>query len=167
MTSWQRAHRLAVIFSVAVVAACGPSLIRGPHIAKEAEIDDTPTNRELLQVLEQYRQAMEQRDLKGLLALATRNYYEDAGTAATDDDYGYEGLEKILKEKLSKLKMLRLHIVVDRITVENETRAKVDYTYFGRFQIQGAKRAVWAQKSWEARLRLQREGGRWLIVSGM
>lgn len=153
--------------TILVAASCGPTMLRGPQIAKDAEIEDTPDHRALLAAVEQYRAALEQRDVSALLALASKNYYEDAGTTATDDDYSYDGLVKILKERLPRLKQMRLRIVVDRIRVEGN-RAAVDYTYHGRYQVQGTKKTFWKHKSWESRLRFERgPNGRWLIVGGM
>jgi hypothetical protein len=159
-------RRVLAILALSLTAACGPTLLRGPHIAKDAEIWDTPENRDLLEVVERYRQAMERRDIAGLLSLASPNYYEQAGTSGTEDDYGFDGLSKILQQRLGKLKTLRLKLVIYRISIDGD-RAEVDYTYHGRFQVQGAKRALWSQKSWEARMRMERVGGRWLILSGM
>jgi hypothetical protein len=155
-----------VILAAVLAAGCGPYLIRGPQISKDAEIEDNPTNRELIQVIESYRAAMERRDLPGLLALASKSYYERAGTTATDDDYSYEGLEKILKERLPKLKDLRLKIEVDQLILSG-SQAIIDYTYHGQFMVRSGKGALWKEKSWESRMTLERVDGRWLITSGM
>jgi hypothetical protein len=159
-------RKILVILTLALCASCGPALLKGPHIAKDAEIEDTPEHREILGVVERYRVAMENRDLNTLLAMASKAYYEQAGTTATDDDYGYDGLEKILKERFSKLKVLRLKLNVFHVAV-NGDRATVDYNYHGRFLVQGATKSTWAQKVWEARLRLAKQEGRWWVISGM
>jgi hypothetical protein len=157
---------LFVILAIFSAAACGPRLIRGPQIAKDADIEDNLLNHEILDTVERYRVAMEQRDISKLLEMAGKNYFEQAGTSTTEDDYGYDGLEKVLKERLSKLKTLRMRIVVYSIAIE-ENHANVDYTYHGRFQVQGVNRATWAQKVWESRLKLEKVDGRWFIISGM
>jgi hypothetical protein len=111
---------------------------------------------------------MEARDTKSLLTLASPDYFERAGTTAADDDYGFEKLGEILTKRLKRLKMMRLHIVVDGIRMERPGRAAVDYTYVGRFLIAGTKRNNWAHKSWESRFRFHRQpDGRWLFLSGM
>ena len=157
---------ILVILAAGLAAGCGPYLIRGPQISKDAEIEDNPTNRELIQVMERYRVAMERRDLPALLALASKSYYERAGTTATDDDYSYEGLERILKERLAKVKDLRLRIEIDQILLRGNL-AVIDYTYHGQFMVRSGKGALWKEKSWESRMTLERVEGRWLITSGM
>ena len=35
-----------------------------------------------------------ERNVDGLLVLASPRYFEDSGTPRSDDDYGYDGLER-------------------------------------------------------------------------
>jgi hypothetical protein len=158
---------ILTIICTSAGAGCGPKYIRGAHVAKDAEIEDKPVHRELLDMVERYRKAMEARDAKALLGLASKNYFERAGTTNADDDYGYDRLEQILGDRFKRLKMLRLHIVVDGVRLENAERARVDYTYHGRFLVTGKSRQHWAHKSWESRFRLERQNGRWWFLSGM
>lgn len=157
---------LALSLSAGPLAGCGPSLIRGPQIAKDADIEDTPEHRVLLTIVTKYGKAMEERNVQALLDMASRNYYERAGTTQTDDDYGYDKLGEILKARLAKLETLRLRLTVDRLAIDGQ-RAVIDYSYTGRYLIKGAKRQHWAQKSWESRFRLEKLDGQWLVLSGM
>ena len=109
---------------------------------------------------------MQERNTSALLALASRNYYERAGTTQTDDDYGYDKLEEVLTKKLAKLILLRLRLTVDRVAIDGD-RAIVDYTYTGRYLVKGAKKHEWAQKSWESRLRFEKLASKWYVTSGM
>ena len=158
---------IATLALATAAAGCGPMLLQGPHIAKDAEIADKPEHRALLEIVERYRLSMEARDTKALLALASPDYFERAGTTAADDDYGYEKLGEILTNRFKRLKLLRLHVIVDGIRMDQPGRAVVDYTYVGRFLVKGKLRDNWAHKSWESRFRFLQRDGRWWFVSGM
>ena len=57
-----------------IVALCGCA---NYAVIPGTKVIDTKVNREILEVCEKYRRAMEERDAPTLLALAHPNYYED------------------------------------------------------------------------------------------
>src|SRR6478736_280843 len=73
-------------------------------------IPGTKANRELVDVCEKYRRAMEERDAPTLLAMAHPSYFEDSGTPKADDDYGYDGLKDVLMKRLSAVRGIRYNI---------------------------------------------------------
>src|SRR6478672_4443044 len=86
---------LACLLMVSGVSGCATvSVIPGTTVR------DTRQNREILEIVEKYRRAMEERDAATLLALAHPQYYEDSGTPKGDDDYGYQGLRDVLAKRL-------------------------------------------------------------------
>ena len=88
--------RMVLIILTLMIASCGPKYI------ENTKIPDTPQTRQILNLMEKYRQAIEHRDIDTLKAMASRRYYENGGTTATSqDDYGYNTL---LKRVLSYLK---------------------------------------------------------------
>ena len=78
------------------------------------KVADTPQHRELLQRVEEYRIAMEQREAGKLLTLAHPNYYEDSGTPSAQDDYAY-----------ARLKRDRRHSLRHQLSVDDRDRRKV------------------------------------------
>ena len=127
---------------------------------------DSKINRDILEVCERYRKAMEERDPATLLALADPNYYEDSGTPKGDDDYGYEGLKEVLSKRLSALKTLRYNIQYRKIDVSGD-HAKVDIRYDASYQLATEMGDRWERKQNDKEIELDKTNGRWLIVAGM
>jgi hypothetical protein len=101
-------HRLIRTLPLAVVAmlaatGCGGASDR----IGGTRIPDNSTNRGILDVLETYRQAVERRDHEQLLLLASKKYWEDSGTPSGSDDYGIEGLAKVLGGRFQKADEIR------------------------------------------------------------
>jgi hypothetical protein len=136
------------------------NLIPGTKVA------DTKANREILDICERYRHAMEERDASTLLALAHPNYYEDSGTPKGDDDYGYDGLKDVLSKRLSALKTVRYNIEYRKVAIEGH-HAQVDIRYDASFQIATEMGDRWERKQNDKRLELENDGKRWLIIAGM
>jgi hypothetical protein len=143
------------------VAGCATiAVIPGTKVA------DTKPNREILDVCEKYRHAMEERDGATLLALAHPNYYEDSGTPKGDDDYGYEGLKDVLARRLAAVRTVRYNIEYRKVEIEG-SRARVDIRYDASFQIATEMGDRWERKQNDKRIELEHDGKRWLIVAGM
>ena len=130
------------------------------------KVADTKLNRELIELCERYRRALEDRDAATLLTLAHPNYYEDSGTPKADDDYGYEGLKEVLNKRLSALRSLRYNIEYRRIEID-AGRAHVEIRYDASFQIATEMGDRWERKQNDKRLELEHDGKRWLIIAGM
>src|SRR5665213_1268176 len=77
-------------------------------------------NRKIIQTVEEYRQRLLTRNTVGLLALASQKYFEDSGTPRSDDDYGYDGLKKVLEQRLQRVKSLRYEIEYRNIRVTGD-----------------------------------------------
>jgi len=156
-------NRLVLALAAALVcgSACATvNLIPGTKVA------DTRANREILDVCERYRHAMEDRDAATLLSLAHPNYYEDSGTPLANDDYGYDGLKDVLQRRLSALKTLRYNIEYRRVNIEGH-HAEVDIRYDASFQIATEMGDRWSRKMNDKRIELENDGKRWLITAGM
>ncbi len=127
---------------------------------------DTKQNREILDLCERYRHALEDRDAGGLLTLAHPQYYEDSGTPKADDDYGYDGLKDVLSRRLSSVRSVRYNIEYRKIDVSG-SRARVDIRYDASFQLATEMGDRWERKQNDKRIELENDGRRWLIISGM
>jgi hypothetical protein len=130
------------------------------------KVIDTKVNREIIEICEKYRRAMEEKDAPTLLALAHPNYYEDSGTPKGDDDYGYEGLKEVLNRRLGALKTLRYAIEYRKVEVAGH-HANIDIRYDASFQIATEMGDRWERKQNDKRIQMENDGNRWLIIAGM
>ncbi len=130
------------------------------------KVADTKANREILDVCERYRHALEDRDAVALLALAHPDYYEDSGTPNANDDYGYDGLKDVLQKRMSALKTVRYNIEYRKVEISGK-RANVDIRYDASFQLATEMGDRWERKMNDKRLELENDGKRWLIIAGM
>ena len=159
------------------------------------EVPDTSENRDVIAFCERYRRAVETRDARALLAMASARYFEDGGTPAGDDDYGYDGLRRLLEVWSEEVKEVRYEIRYRRVTIDprDPNRVHVDYTYSGSYTLQPAVGApdararrpalaidpvrgaaasreddeAWYRRVADNRLELERSGSEWRIVAGM
>ena len=150
-----------LLIAAALSSGCAHiTLIPGTKVA------DTKANREIIEVCERYRRALEERDPVTLLALAHPNYYEDSGTPKGDDDYGYDGLKEVLSKRLAALKTVRYNIEYRKIEITGR-RANVDLRYDASFQLATEMGDRWERKLNDKRIELENDGRRWLIIAGM
>lgn len=148
-----------------VLAACSLSGCATVNLIPGTKVSDTPQNRDIVNRVEEYRIAMEQRDASKLLSLAHPNYYEDSGTPSGADDYGYPGLKRVLEQRLGALRWLRYLVRYRSVNVEGE-RATVDIRYDISFQLMTEMGEKWERRQNDKRLELIRENNRWMFVSG-
>lgn len=131
-------HRL-LISSLPVVALCLAGTFGSVGCAHETNlpgttVPDTPANRAILETVETYRTRLVERNVSGLLLLASKNYFEDSGTPQADDDYGYEGLREILTHRLGRLKSIRYQIRYKAVKVQGK-KAHVEVLIDGSFEL--------------------------------
>jgi len=135
---------------------------------RDTNIEDTPDHREILNVVETYRTAIEQRDISALRRVISEKYYENASTTDVDtDDYGTEQvLKQIVPTMSDHVDKVFYEIVVTELTMQN-SEAFVDYRYELKFHYTDGDKQHWGLKRDVNRLSLAREQRGWLIVSGM
>lgn len=157
-----KAFSLAILASLMLAVACGPSMING------SDIEDNPANREIYEMVETYRVAMEKRDVDTLAAMLSSSYFENASTTATGtDDYGYEALQDTVLPLLrDHIKALQLRIRLTRIEVEGD-RAYADYEFWMKFLYADGGQEGWRVKNDFNRLEFVREGDAWKIAGGL
>ncbi|MCA9580650.1 MAG: hypothetical protein KC416_02575 [Myxococcales bacterium] len=143
------------------VLGCGGATI------PNTDVEDTDDNREVLEFVEEYRKAVESRDVAELLALASPDYHDDSGTPAADDDVDYEGLKGRLQRWSEALLSVRYEIRYRRVSFVRD-RVLVDYTYTGSFKMKGPDGDRAERRLDENRLVLVRTGDDgFRILSGM
>ena len=154
-----------------LTSACGAGVIQefDPlRLSKEANVDDLPENREILEVVGAYKTAMEERDLLTLKGLVSHEYYENSGTSDTSkDDYGHSGLQPALDRLADKVKSLRIEIVVKNLKVDGD-RAFVVYEYAWNYMYEVGENPQWEAGRDINRMHLVKDsGGLWKISRGM
>src|SRR5947199_9216204 len=63
------------------------------HYIPNTDVEDTEDNRRVIDFCEQYRHAVENRNIPRLLQLVDPRYYEDGGNADSSDDMDFDGLK--------------------------------------------------------------------------
>jgi hypothetical protein len=113
-------------------------------------------------VCEQYRRALEARDVDALLALASPSYLDDGGTAAPQDDLAYDDLDEHLAGLLGSVEEVRYELRITRIDASGP-RVVVELSYAATF-VMGEKQR---QRVDDGRLVLEPHGSSYRILSGM
>jgi hypothetical protein len=130
--------RIAILLIVAagLLAGCGPknNYIAGTQITRSDE------NHGVIARVEEYRSAVEEQDAAGLLLMASRQYWEDGGTPAGDDDYGFAGLKEMLSSRFQVVDSIRYSMRYMRIRYSQESsgdprRAFVDVMVDASFTV--------------------------------
>ncbi|HEY0705282.1 MAG TPA: hypothetical protein VGG33_00705 [Polyangia bacterium] len=129
-------------------------------------VPDTEENRQVLETIEQYRQRLVEKNVEGLLLLASERYFEDSGTPSAVDDYGYDGLKFVLANRLTRLRSIRYDIQYRSAKVD-QGRAEVECFLSGAFEIIGESRESYRRIGDHHRFVLERTGDKWKFLSGM
>jgi ketosteroid isomerase-like protein len=153
------ARSLAVLAALAL-AACSRHRIPG------TEIPDNLDTRAIVAVIDQYRQAVEARNAAAVLALVAPSYFDDAGTPDPADDLDREQLARALPRHFEQLTAMRLGIGVKEVVVQGD-RATANVFYDSHFRVATKGGEAAKSSSDVAQMRFVREGGQWLVASGL
>jgi hypothetical protein len=157
-----RATRLKLLLVAALcLVACSRDYI------PNTDLDDTEENRKIVSFCEEYRRAVELRNVGLLLKLAHSRYYEDGGNIDTSDDLDRAGLAEYLQGKFREAKALRYEIRYRRVTKGRKGEVFVDYTYSASYKIPTDKGDMWRRTVADNRLELTPKGESYLILAGM
>jgi hypothetical protein len=128
---------------------------------------DTSDNRAVLETIEQYRLRLLEKNIEGLLVLASDHYFEDSGTPTAEDDYGYEGLKYALTKSLARVKSVRYDIQYRSVNVRGN-RAEVEAYLSGAFELIAESGDRYRRVGDYHRFVLERDGKeKWKFLSGM
>jgi hypothetical protein len=137
----------------------------------DTKIEDNAENRAVLRVLEQYRRAVEDKDVQRVLELTSDHYFEDPGTPHEPrDDYDKRGLEERLEEAFGHVADQSLQIDARKIEMaDDEKTASVEYVFDYRFRLvlPGGAKDDWRKEMDVNRVKLVREGKDWKFISGL
>lgn len=156
------ARILVALAGLSLLTACAAGQIEGTMIP------DTEENRAIYDIVQAYREAIEQRDVKLLSAIVSPRYFENSSSTATDeDDYGYEALrDKVLPLLQDNIKAVQYRIRLTRIEVEGD-RATADYEYWLKFLYAEGGREGWRVQNDFNRLEFLKGPDGWKITGGL
>jgi len=152
--------------ALALVVALG-----GAGCAREylpnTDVEDNSFNRKVVEFCEDYRHAVERKNVGLLIKLAHEKYYEDGATIDTSDDLDLAGLKTYLEAKFREVKSIRYEIRYRNVTIGRNEEIYVDYTYSASYQIPSPHGDVWRRTVADNRLSLVPSGETYRIKSGM
>ena len=131
------------------------------------DVEDTSDNRKVIEFCEDYRHAVEDKNIGKLLKLASPRYHEDGGNTNGDDDIDYDGLKDYLTSTFTQTTQIRYEIRYRRVTVTETNKVFVDYTYAASFRIPGVTSTEWKHTVADNRLELVADGDSYKITAGM
>lgn len=166
------------LISLILLAALAAGCAAKAQTISGTKIPDNSANRAIIDVVEEYRKAVEAREAATLLLLASPNYWEDGGTPTGSDDYGYEGLQAVLKQRFQQVKDIRYslrYVNVERRCkaggdpdTNEGCRAYVDVLVDASFTLIDAKgQEKRPDMRDQNQLVLEWSGDKWLFLSGM
>lgn len=132
-------------------------------------VPDTQENREVIAFMEEFRQAMEERDVRAVLSMTSPDYLDHNGSHLSDDDIDFEDLEERFTTWRDRVMDVRYEIKYQRVTFDFP-RVYVDFRYTASFQIADAEgEGHWSRRLRDTRMVLTRDedSDRFLILSGI
>jgi hypothetical protein len=151
---------------VAVLASSLAACASQTHNIRNTGVADTTQNRQILGVVEAYRNAVEHQDTKALIAMASKAYWEDAGTPTGSDDYGFDGLRDVLEGRFMRASNIRYSMKYMRVRRQSN-RAFVDVLIDASYTIDTPKGDQRLDKRDQNEMVLELDQGHWMFVSGM
>ncbi len=146
--------------------ALAPSGCRPQYIAN-TDVEDTGHNRHVIEFCEEYRRAIERRNIGALLAMAHPSYYEDGGNVDATDDIDYAGLREFLETKFRDTRAIRYEIRYRRVQESPTKTIWVDYTFSASYKIPTPEGEVWRRQRDDNRLELIPYEDTYRVISGM
>ena len=98
--------------------------------------------------------------------MASKNYFEDGGTATAYDDYGYDGLKGVLTGRFQRAEDIRYSMKYSRVR-RQENRAYVQVLIHASYSIKTHRGDERMDKKDQNELVLVWTGDKWMFVSGM
>jgi hypothetical protein len=141
--------------AVLVLLAAGLSSCTKTYIPN-TDVEDNTVNRKIIQFCEQYRHAVEEKNIGQLLKLASPAYHKRG--FSDDDDVDFEALKDFLTTTFQATGGIRYEIRYRKITFTESSHIWVDYTYAASYKIPGVKKEEWRHAVADNRLDLVIDG---------
>jgi hypothetical protein len=149
-----------VLFTGALAPGCGGVVI------PNTDVPDTAENRQVVDFVEEYRHAVEERSPAAILRLVSERYYDDNGTPATDDDMDFDALRDHFTRWGADVIDVRYEMRYRRVTFAPD-RIFVDFTYTGSFKVRDVVGDRWSRRLADNRIEIVREEDEFRIISGL
>jgi ketosteroid isomerase-like protein len=101
--------RLLLCTALVFALACTSKKIPGTNLS------DTESNRALIEMLDDYRRAVEDEDVEAIVRLLDENFSDDGGTADVADDMEYANVREKLQTYFSRVKNIRLQMTFRKL----------------------------------------------------
>jgi hypothetical protein len=144
--------KLFVLPLLLALAGCSKTYI------PNTDVEDSSDNRKVISFCEEYRHAVEDKDVGKLLKLASPRYYEDGGNVNAEDDIDYDGLKDYLTATFVKTQTIRYEIRYRKVTFSENQKVFVEYSYSASYRMPGLKGEEWKHTVADNRLELVPEG---------
>jgi len=155
--------RPLVLALAALLTGCAAEV----HYIPGTRVSDSSENQAIIDRVEDYRMAVERKDAPSLVLMASKRYWEDAGTQSGSDDYGYQGLQAILTGRFQQVDAIRYSMKYMNVQRRGE-KAYVDVLIDASFTVKDARgQEVRADMRDENQFVLEWDGKQWLFLSGM
>lgn len=156
-----RSLRFVLLLAALPLVACSKQMI------PNTDVVDTAENRDVVLFCEQYRHALEDRNVAQLLKLMSPAYFEDGGNTKTEDDADFDKIREFLTGDFLRTSGVRYEMRYRRITFTETKHVYVDYTYAAAWKVPGLKQDEWHHTTADNRLDLVKDGDSYKIVAGM
>jgi hypothetical protein len=151
----------AALLSLAALTGCSKTYI------PNTDVEDTSDNRKVILFCEDYRHAVEEKNIGKLLTLASPHYHEDGGNTHGEDDMDYDGLKQYLSGQFMQTTGIRYEIRYRKVTFNDNKHVWIDYTYAASYRIPGLKGEEWRHTVADNRLDIVPDGEGYKILAGM
>jgi len=151
---------------VIVVAALGCMACSRTYIPN-TDVEDNGDNRKVITFCEQYRHALEDKNVGALLKIMSPSYFEDGGNTKNEDDADFDKIREFLTGDFLRTTGIRYEIRYRRITFTERAHVYIDYTYAAAWKVPGVKAEEWHHTVADNRLDLVPDGESFKIVGGM
>jgi hypothetical protein len=152
---------LVALFALLVLTGCSKTYI------PNTDVEDTSENRKVILFCEEYRHAVEDKNIGKLLSLASPRYHEDGGNSRGEDDIDYDGLKQYLAGVFMKTTGIRYEIKYRKVSFREDKHVHVEYTYAASYRLPGVKQEEWRHTVADNQLDLVPDGDSYKILGGM
>lgn len=160
-------HRMNRLFFSGVLMVMVLGGCAKPAYIPNTRIIDTPVNREVLEVVDKYRRAMERLEAAEVLTLVHPTYQDNSGTSEGDDDVDYDGIKDLLATRFKKTTKIRYRIEYQEVVVKGR-QAHVDAYIDATFVYdEPSANPRWRRLTDHNRFQLIKDGKHWRFVSGL
>jgi hypothetical protein len=129
------------------------------------DVPDTDANVKVIKFCEQYRHAVEEKNVAQLLKLASPEYHK---RGAIDDDVDYATLKDFLTTTYQTTDSIRYEIRYRRVTFTEDEKVLIDYTFAASYRLPGVRKEEWRHTVSDNRLVLvPNPQGEYKIIAGM